>query len=334
MLGGLSSFGPGGWGNSEVARVLPVVMSPRDGQLFDEGVKFVPNFEGLDNYILQVGANRAESVKIWNDLPPLTGINNLGRLKEAGAVVLGHTPPPRPVPVMVGTEAGNGRTLAFGGETWVWARASEEGRLAHRKFWRQAIFWLAHKEDQGENEVKLALDTRRITVGERLGFGLTAKDKKGAPISDLTYDVKVEQEGDGASRFTTKTPAFNQGEQWRGVFADPKAPPGTYRVTAVATREGKEVGRDSARFLVYQDDREQENPAADRVLMRQIADASRGEYLDPEHLAKHIRSQQGKVFTETFSQTERKVWDNWPFLLLFVTLLTLEWWVRKRHGWV
>jgi hypothetical protein len=25
---------------------------------------------------------------------------------------------------------------------------------------------------------------------------------------------------------------------------------------------------------------------------------------------------------------------TWPFLLIFTALITLEWWLRKRHGWV
>ena len=36
--------------------------------------------------------------------------------------------------------------------------SSEEGRLAHRKLWRQIIFWLSHKENDSENHVKLTLD--------------------------------------------------------------------------------------------------------------------------------------------------------------------------------
>jgi hypothetical protein len=70
------------------------------------------------------------------------------------------------------------------------------------------------------------------------------------------------------------------------------------------------------------------------VLLRQIAEASGGESLPHEQLPKFLRSLQGKVFTETYTQIERKVWDNWPFFLLFTALLTMEWWLRKRHGWV
>ena len=102
----------------------------------------------------------------------------------------------------------------------------------------------------------------------------------------------------------------------------------------MATKDGKEIGRDTARFFLYQDDKELENPAADRALLRQIAEATGGESLTPEQLPKYLQSLKGKVFTESLSQTEKRIWDNWPFLLLFATILTLEWWLRKRHGWV
>jgi uncharacterized membrane protein len=339
MLGGRSSFGPGGWGSTELARILPAEMSVRDGQIEpDGGVKFIPNTRGLENYLLQIGSDRTESARLWESLPPLSGINRLGTLKPS-ALVLGQSQSDRPEPIMVANEAaGNGRALAFAGETWFWARISEEGRLAHRKFWRQVIFWLSHKEDKGENEVKLALDARRIASGQKLDFSVTAQDAKGAPLTGLTYETKVEREGAGAgaseAKFSERIDLFNQGEEQHGMFIANQTPPGDYRVSVVATREGKPVGHDSARFLIYQDDRELENPAADRALLRQIAEASGGQSLAPEQLATYLQSLKGKIFTETYNATERKVWDNWPFLLLFTTLLMLEWGIRKKNGWV
>ena len=96
---------------------------------------------------------------------------------------------------MMSMETGGGRVIAFGGETWVWARQTEEGRLAHRKFWRQSIFWLSHKEDDSENQVKLTVTPRRVGVGEKLELTATARDPKGAPIVDATYECKIEREG-------------------------------------------------------------------------------------------------------------------------------------------
>ena len=339
MLGGRSSFGPGGWARSPIARVLPTTMSRTDGQIEpkDGGVKFVPNTRGLDNFLFQIAGGRAESQRVWAGLPPLAGISMLGEPKRS-AVVYAYADGDQGEPVMVGAEAGQGRTLAFGGETWHWTRdlekATNEGILAHRKFWRQVIFWLAHKEDKGENEVKLTLNERRIASGQKLDFGVTAKDPKGDPIPDVKLQGKVESESPAAPKFSTPVEVFGNGEEAKGSFLARQTPPGEYRMSVVATRDGKEVGRDSARFLVYQDDRELENPAADLALLRQVAQQSGGESLPPEKLGDYLKSLKGKVFTESTSLTERKVWDNWPFFLLFATLLTLEWFLRKRHGWV
>ena len=172
MLGGRSSFGAGGWAGTAVARVLPVTISPRDGQAEPEGgVKFVPNSAAVDSYLLQVGPTRQESARIWEALPPLTGINHLGVPKQS-ATVYGVTPGARPEPIMVGFDIGSGRALAFAGETWVWYRSHlEEGRLAHRKFWRQVIFLAGPQGRQGrersEADARHPADLDRPETGIR-----------------------------------------------------------------------------------------------------------------------------------------------------------------------
>ena len=102
----------------------------------------------------------------------------------------------------------------------------------------------------------------------------------------------------------------------------------------VARRDGQELGRDSSRFLVYQDDRELENPSADLALARQIAEITGGEAIAHESLGKYLKGIDQSTYTEYLIPTEHRIWDNWPFLLIFAALLTLEWWLRKRHGWV
>jgi hypothetical protein len=332
MMGGRSSFGDGGWAGTEVARILPVNVHPGDGQIEPPGgLRFIPTAVGLDSYIFQVGPDRVETARIWNALPPVTGTNQFGQPKPAATVLAEG---PGQIPIMIGMETGKGRVLAFGAETWVWARASDEGRLAHRKFWRQVIFWLAHREDKGENQVKIALDRRRIAIGQRLDLTATARDSKNVPIVGAEYETVIElQDGTGAKPRSEPVQLFTQGDDARGHwFATGQ--PGEYKVNLVARSRGQEVGRDSARFLVYEDDRETENPAADLALLRQIAEATGGESKAPEELPKYLRSLEGKMVTEYVTQTEHRVWDRWPFFLIFTTLLMLEWWLRKRHGWV
>ena len=235
---------------------------------------------------------------------------------------------------MFSLETGKSRTIAYGGDTWVWARSSEEGRLAHRKLWRQIIFWLSHKENDSENQVKLSLDPRRVAVGEKIEVSAIARDAKGTTIPNVKYETKVERDGPDPS--PEPVDLYDQGEEARGTIyaAEKISQPGNYVVTTIARRDGQELGRDKARFLVYEDDRELENPSADLKLAREIAEITGGELVPPERLGSYLKGIDRSVFTEHVSQAEYKVWDNWPFLLIFTALLTIEWWLRKRHGWV
>ena len=72
----------------------------------------------------------------------------------------------------------------------------------------------------------------------------------------------------GASKFATE----NLGQ------------PGNYTATVIARRNRKELGRDTARFLVYQDDRELDNPSADLKLAREMSQLTDGEAVTPEKL--------------------------------------------------
>ena len=85
--------------------------------------------------------------------------------------------------------------------------------------------------------------------------------------------------------------------------------------------------------MVYQDDRELENPAADPALLKQISEITGGAALRSEDLAKHLKAL-GPEASEYVTQVERRLWDNWPFFLIFVALLSAEWALRKAKGWV
>ena len=331
MLGGRSSFGAGGWGMTELDKVLPSHVGQADGEVNppnDEGIKVVPSTTGLDNYVVRLGANADDSRRIWDKLAPITGYNRLGRPNPL-AVVLAQAGRD---PVMIGLDnVGKGRSLEFGGETWPWARTERE---AHARFWRQVILWLAHRENSGEDQIKLKLDARRVAVGQKLDLSASARDGKNDPIPDAQYeatftklDVKARPDGK-----PEPVPLFPQGEGVKGpIFAN--VAPGEYEVLVKGKRGGKEFAQASGRFMVFQDDRELENPAADPALLRLIAETTGGESLPAEELAKHLK-ELGPQAGEYVQQIDKRLWDNWPFFLIFTALLTAEWALRKSKGWV
>jgi uncharacterized membrane protein len=329
MLGGRSSFGDGGWAGSEIADVLPVEIHPGDGQLEPEGgIKVVPNPLGLDSYVLRVASTRAESQRLWESLPPIGGANRFDEKRAARVWALS----PQGDPLIVAQDVGKSRTLAFGGETWPWYRYSDESRLLHLNFWRNTILWLAHKEDEGENQVRIELDRRRVALGQKLDISATARDGRGQPIDGVEFKTtvtRIEPVGGQAEPLTLQ----RQGEGARGDFLA-TADPGTYKVEVTATKGSEPIGTASARFLVYDDDRELRRTAADLALLRAVAQASDGEYLAPEQLEAYLRKLDKEVVADYSTQNEVRLWDNWPFLLIFTALLTAEWWLRKRHGWV
>jgi Putative glutamine amidotransferase/von Willebrand factor type A domain len=336
MLGGRSSFGPGGWGSTELAKILPVEVSPNDGEREpEEGLKFVPDVLGLENYVLKLGPTPAETARIWDALPPITGTNLFGQPKPS-AIVLARAKGARDVPLLIAmNNAGKGRSLAFGGETWPWARSFEDlGRVAHARFWRQAILWLARKEDQGENEVKLKLDSRRVSVGQRLDITATARDSKHELILDAEFPTTVTKlDADGKPEGKPEpVPVFPQGNESKGTYIA-LGSPGEYEVVVKGTRANKEIGSDRARFMVYQDNRELENPAADLNLLKQISEITGGTALRSEELGQHLKTLSPEASDYVF-QSEHRLWDNWPFFLIFAALLTAEWALRKAKGWV
>jgi hypothetical protein len=174
-----------------------------------------------------------------------------------------------------------------------------------------------------------------MAVGEKLDLTATAHDAKGMPIPNVRFEAKVEREK-ADPPVTSTFDVYNQGEEGKGVIyaVDKVGQPGNYTVTVVAKRDNEEIGHDSARFLVFQDDRELENPSADLNLAREIARVTEGESVPHEGLGTYLRGLDKSGYSEYVATKEHRIWDNWPFLLVFTALLTLEWWLRKRHGWV
>ncbi len=139
MLGGESSFGAGGWARTKIADILPTEIRPDDGMTKEgDGLKLMLTEAGQKSWLLQLGATEAETIRLWDKLPPFSYVNQLGRPKVKAQVLARTTGGD---PLLVAQTVGKGRVLACAGETWMWARASEEARSIHRKFWERALAW-------------------------------------------------------------------------------------------------------------------------------------------------------------------------------------------------
>jgi uncharacterized membrane protein len=341
MLGGYASFGNGDWKGTEVEKLLPVDLSVR-GQEDERPVQMKPTGPGLRKfgYILRI-ADGQDVATAWAKLPKLDGIT---RLKASGSgidSVLATADGDENRPLLVTQNYGQGRTLAFAGDTtFRWVR-DEAGAQAHSRFWRQTVIWLARQED-AEGSVWVRPDTRRLPLHGELGFRVGVRSKGGVELKDGTFKVEVIGPGD----VRTPVPTARGGAEERGTFTKTDAA-GEYRV--VVQGEAKDPstgevvrGEASARFLVYQDELELMRRAADHDFLKKLAAAGGGAF----HRAEELPDFLNKLHDEPLRQARPKLdlWPNWRgtqrspffvgFFLAFVALLAGEWVLRRLWGLV
>lgn len=336
MLGGLHSFGPGGYGQTSLAEVLPIQIDRFERQDFDEKVRqdlhlagpqqMIPTQSGETQSLMLLAA-RAKNKATWAALPPLDGANRLGKVKP-GALVLAESQ--NKAPLLVAKEFGRGRVLAFAGDsTWRqwWMRGFE---TPHKRFWRQTILWLARKDEAAEGKVWIKLDQRRYGPGGRVEFTAGAETAEGEPITDARFEAEV------ILPDKQRRPAQirGQGSEAIGSFIGTQDS-GDYTLVVTATRASQNLGTAQARFLVYDQDLELDNPAADRHLLDSLASMTRGKSIPPERLSKllgQMKEETKELDVET--QVKDTLYDNWPFLLVVVGVMCGEWYLRKRWGLV
>jgi len=336
LLGGAHAYGAGGYGRGPLADVLPIRIDRLERQNFGEAMRtdlhipgptqMVPTPLGLKQSFMQLGS-AAQTASIWRELPPLADGANRFRELKPGALVLAESPDK--VPLLVAKDYGVGRVLAFAGDsTWRWWMKGFQ--TAHRRFWRQTVLWLARKDETAEGRVWVALDRRRFAPGEKVEFRAGAQAPDGTPLDDALFTAEVLMPGKGQGVARLERGAH----ETRGVFLDAQAS-GDYLIRVQATQAGKILGTGQARFLVYEQDRELENPAADRGLMESLAKMTGGRAIAPEKLPQLLASilESAHQF-DVETQVRRTLWDTWPFFLAFVALLAIEWFLRKRWGLV
>lgn len=336
MLGGYRSFGAGGYANTSIAEWLPVNMRPTDivngealdpSQQLEGSLPMVPVGSGLQHFVTRLDTP-ANNVATWKTLPPLNGANRFTQPLKRLAVPLAETPQGQPL--LVSMESGRSRSMAFAGDTtYLWPQA---GFLElHQRFWQQCILWLAHKDVQGDTSIWVKLDNRRFRPGQPVDFTMGARDSEKRAIPDADFDVKVI----GPKDKTVALTAQRANPDSLGKFLDTQLP-GEYRIVVGAKHKDKSLGIPAeARFVVYDQDLELHNPAADPVLLQELSRLTGGQHVPPDQLKQHLQNLHRDVLSRNYRQVKLvTLWDNWILLVVFVGVLTAEWALRKRSGLV
>jgi uncharacterized membrane protein len=334
MLGGFHSFGPGGYGETPLADVLPIEMSPTETQVGDavdlslqlqQPLQMLPTPQGINHFVMRLDAP-AKNLERWKALAPLEGANKFGRIKPLGQVLAKTADG---VPLLVAQDLGRGRAMAFAADTtYQWSLAGQGE--AQQQFWRQVILWLSHKEMQGDSSIWVKLNERRFRPGQPIEVTFGARGPEGRPIETAEFKIEVTNPRDEKQQLSHQ----RAGAEHLAKFVDSQQP-GVYTVRVEGREADKLLGVAEARFLVYEQDLELYHPAADYALLEEISNTTGGKSVPPEQLSALLNALLRQKLNPDVQQIRRvSLWDNWFVLMSFVTIMSVEWFFRKNRGLV
>ena len=335
MLGGFNAFAAGGYADTPIANVSPVVLHRADRQPLNAPTRadihhpenppipMLPTEYGVRHYVMQFDTDPKENVRRWTQLPPLMGANRFDQLKP-GAVPLA-VGPNRQI-LLVAQMSGLGRVLAFAGNTtyrWRYAGKEEE----HKTFWRQVILWLAKMEDGGKGTCWITVENNRLMPGDTAKFQIFLRNEEGEEVRNFSAKATVLK----PDKLTESVP----------LVMDNGIPTGSFRSTIfsgdyliqVEVKHNDEAKEATARFLVQDRNLELDNPVAYPKLLTDISTITGGRSVPPEQLGALIEEliKQSNELVEK-RETKRTLFDTWTLLLAFISVLTVEWFLRKYWG--
>lgn len=339
MTGGVQNYSVGGYASSPIADWIPVELDPADarpsgklnvGTQLMGPQKMIPTERGLREYVMQIGPIE-KNRELWMSLPPLKGAT---RLKPISNLLEPWAATPDGVPLLFATTRQRSRVAAFAGDTtYLWWTVGDKAEI-HQRFWRQLILWLAKKEADTDQPVWVKVAPRTYPPGSSVGFEFGARGVDGAPLNDAEFQVNVILPNGEKVAVTPRKSAGERGiAQHTAEFANTTAP-GDYWVSVSARTNGQSIGFDAyTRFIVDARDLELDYPSADYEFLKELSSITGGVSLKPEEVGE-LLDRLKETKTDLTRVQSITLWDNWGLLLVFVSLMSLEWFLRKKRGLV
>ena len=271
----------------------------------------------------------------------------------ATAAIPGATTNPEPVIVQHGY--GFGQVIWLGlDSTWRWRRRA--GDEWHYRFWGQLIRWGArNKAAAGNSDVRIAVSDVIIDEGEAPEATLTWNKRLVDQLAGATIELiaekigrdgqadtqnSVDQSSEAAAANTSDAPGVLKSilvpspaspERFTGRV--PQLTEGTWRISARTINSQIDIPDIVQTEMVVrrQLSAELANVSCNREFLKQISDLSGGEMIEPWE-ATHLISLLQPEDQAQQKILEKPLWDHWLILLLFCTLLSSEWVLRRLHG--
>jgi uncharacterized membrane protein len=340
MLGGKHTFGAGGYGDTPIADILPVVIhSEADGQEYDP-FHVRPTVGGLRHPAMKLDPDEDRNLEIWKRMPALDGCNRVLGLKPGATALLRHELRQGPrgtgrLVVLAVQRYGKGKTVALTADTtWKWAfQVLGEGgsQTLYAAFWRQMLRWLLPDKSLPQDRSKLVRATTHKKV-YRPGETVRVEATVLTPELKLANDALVRgwlSTPDGRSQELVLSKAPGVDGKYRATYLPRRL--GRYRLTVRAQRAGDLLAEHTIAFQLGAASAEMDKLDPNHALLARIAKVSGGRSWRPADAHK-IAALIPAADTERTETREELIWHAPSVLILFVLFLCLEWFLRRRYN--
>jgi hypothetical protein len=302
-----------------------------------------PELAGLSHPLTRFAETPEDNRRWWEELPPIF-CNFMNVQPLAGSQVLVSIDNRRSgqarsaMPIMLAQKSAERKTVAlFAYGIWRWHLLMQgigKTSRAYETLIRNTVRWMVTREDaklvrvtsnkeiyRGGEAIELSAQIYYEDYRARAGANVRVQLASDLPFigfkgksEQFSQEVILQDVGDGLYRATLQV--LGGGE---------------YQFRGVAEQSGQKIGEDAGRFSVTPFSSEFLNTRLNEPLLRQMAQATQGSYGPPDSLINFI----ARLPLTPLSRQETSdfaLWGRAPALLILLTVLGIEWFIRKQQG--
>ncbi len=327
MLGGRSAYAAGQYQDSALARLAPFVIEATNAPQIPKPFKITPTVAGLSNPIMQLEGDPAANREAWFDLPALDGNNHVGKVKPGASLLAIRDLPEGPMPVIAVQNVGRGQVLGLAIDTtWRWEMMRPAvGEDYYRKFWGNALRALAPDPRLEPDRPQITRQQSSVAVGRTLKLSTRLVDGVYQPVRGANVRVKVTSPSRRVTHYLPR-----DGRDTPGVYdyEIPLDEAGSWEVAV--THKDKTVVE---KIIAGTGFEELDDPRANLPAMTAFATATGGRAFTAADSASLLGSLD--LTPRRVSETVVVALWNLPLtMILLITLVCLDCWLRKRRGMV
>ena len=278
---------------------------------------------------------------MWNDIPKLCGINYLkngqknkgtNAARSETVLVTNFTPQSAEraveTPILAVKNTPGKKSAALLGSSLWFLKAGQlfsKNSNFYDKFFGNLILWLYSKEDY--TAYKVETDRANYYDGERVFVSITARNRDFSPMNNPLFVIKHKRD----DKIEIIQPQINLIDAGYYEFSFKAEGGGEQEIIAEASDALGKKESMAARFIVLNSSKEMLDNTADYDCLKKISETTGGKFYEKDNIAslfadipKHPALKEVSV---TFAPFE-----NGLFLTAILTLLCLEWAIRRYSG--